>query len=594
MDFNFSRHTSSRYYLLLYIAFWTIAFQNRANTMISHHGNNVYLGDDKNHLSFATVASQSRLSLTRNKQEISRSINTEPSSDSVTDLEFDTDRQESKTITTSALNEQPEDYRSQSAYSKTLYLLINQGCHRANVSGWITIVCSHLNSSSFYSLEFDQNHGEKPVQRLDELHIADTTDTNFKHGIIVDTIDYICGVHYDCSELRVFNLTRVIVDKKAHKLKEWIATFTKLTVLELSYMQYDLIDTYIPDYPSLPNLINLTIDGNHLLQLDFDQIMFRWPGLVKLSANYNNITQIRCTDVKKFTSKFKESSLGIVHNNLTCDKNLLWLIRLFVRKDYIFTDMDQIRCDQEKGTELTWQQWITVFETKICDICDCHSLKKTAIGVNCYNRNLTSLPEGLPPYTKVLNLTSNYIKSLSLPLGSKNWDNVTYVHLDNNLVTSIKAIETNLKLMKNLVALDIRRNKLQEFPIHILEQFKHLDQVNLSDNPWLCDCNTISFQEWLQKHFRKVRDMEQIKCAMDGNDENGVKSMHTNQRLSSRVIYRLSRSELCPQNNGPINWLDFVNVALTATIIVILLKVIMDYFYQKRTSKLPRFFKLNW
>jgi len=151
--------------------------------------------------------------------------------------------------------------------------------------------------------------------------------------------------------------------------------------------------------------------------------------------------------------------------------------------------------------------------------------------------------------------------------------------------------------MRNLAALDIRQNKFQEFPGHILERYTNLDQIHLSNNPWLCnDCETtFAFQEWLQRHFHKVGDKEDIRCGVSGNDENGLKSNTLQQRLSSRVIYKLAKSELCPQDNlvEPYDWLDVVNVCLAASIVLILLKVLMDFVYQHRTKRLPHFFKLN-
>lgn len=239
---------------------------------------------------------------------------------------------------------------------------------------------------------------------------------------------------------------------------------------------------------------------------------------------------------------------------------------------------------------------IAPLETRICDYCDCKSLKKTAISVDCHNKSLTSLPDILPANTKILNLTSNRISSLSVPYRSRNWENVTYVYLEDNLISSLNPLEFSPKFMRNLAALDIRRNKIQEFPSHILEQFINLDQIHLSNNPWLCDCeSTFAFQEWLQRHFHKVGDKEEIRCGIPGNEANGLKSINLDQRLSSRVIYKLSKSELCPQDSleRPYDWLDLVNFSLGIMIVLILSKVLMDYVYQHRTKRLPHFFRFN-
>lgn len=250
----------------------------------------------------------------------------------------------------------------------------------------------------------------------------------------------------------------------------------------------------------------------------------------------------------------------------------------------------------DRLSEMTPSQRVSVLETKICEECDCRSTKRTAIAVDCNNKNLTALPDILPLNTRILNLTSNKIDSLSLSQSTKNWENVTYVLLANNLITSFQPLEVNSKFMRNLAALDLRRNKFQEFPTHIFEQFTNLDQIYLSNNPWLCDCETtFAFQEWLQRQFLKIGDKEEIMCGISGDEENGVRSHQLKQRLSSKIIYRLSKSELCPQETleEPYDWLDVVNVIMGIMILLIFIKVTIDSIYQHRTKRLPQFFSLN-
>ncbi|KAG9508815.1 Protein BTG3, partial [Fragariocoptes setiger] len=454
------------------------------------------------------------------------------------------------------------------------------------------IKCSGLNSSTELNELAAFANESGPQYHLHQLHVSQS-DFNTTFAFLE-----LIAAHYDFTNLRVLNLSNTHIYDVA-RLQRIILQMVKLEILDVSRTGIDSLEFMMFDTGALPNLVQLNIDGNSLKSLDFDVIMKRWPKMQRLSATHNNIGQIKCNNTNKLTGRFVE--IRLMNNTLNCNKALIWLVQLFVYAEEHFgppttpfVDYEHVKCAlPDKGSEMTWTQRLSVLETKTCQQCDCQALKKTAIGVNCYKRGLTHLPESLPTNTKVLNLTSNRIGSLYLPNNSKNWLNVTYVYLDDNVVTSFKGIETNSKLMKNLVALDIRKNRLQEVPIHILDQFTHLDQVHLSDNPWSCDCNTISFQGWLQNHFSGVLDVYHIKCAIYGNDINGVSSLRTNQRLASKIIYRLSKSELCPQNDEPIDWLDVFNISLAIIIVLIIIKVFLDYMYQKRTSKLPRFFKLN-
>lgn len=300
----------------------------------------------------------------------------------------------------------------------------------------------------------------------------------------------------------------------------------------------------------------------------------------------------------KFNNQLE--TIALSNNSINCDnKTHFWLMEQIQNptRGAKFPEHELIRCGApERLIEMTWNQRLSILQTPICDDCECKSIKRTAISVDCHSRNLKTLPDVLPSNTKILNLTSNRISSLEVPQQSKNWENVTYIFLANNLITSFQPLEMKSKFLRNLAALDVRGNKFQEFPSHIFEQFINLDQVHLSNNPWLCECDaTFTFQEWLQRQFQKVGDKEDILCGISGNEENGVRSYNLQQRLSGRVIYRLSKSELCPQDNleEPYDWLDVVNLLLSLSILLIVTKVSLDYIYQRRTKRLPNFFKLN-
>lgn len=420
--------------------------------------------------------------------------------------------------------------------------------------------------------------------------------------VIFKAIDLICD-RFNCSKLSVFNLTgQEISDFSV--LSTWISSWPHLEILDLSNASLNTIESIFQvnanSSKPLKNLSSVILDNNNIVKLDFSYLFEVIPNLRHISLINNSLTTIECNETLRTRVKSQFESINLANNTINCDKSQLWLIKQFINPQTStkFPEHDQIKCSSpDRLVEMTWSQRVSVLETPICDECDCKSLKRTAISVDCHNKNLTALPDVLPVNTKILNLTSNQIHSIGVPQNSKNWENVTYVYLENNLITHFQPLEINSKFMRNLAALDIRRNKFQEFPSHIFEQFINLDQVHLSNNPWLCDCeSTFAFQEWLQRQFQKVGDKEEIICGISGSEENGLRSNSLQQRLSARVIYRLSKSELCPQDNleEPYDWLDIINFVLGITIVLILTKVTLDYTYQRRTKRLPHFFKLNF
>lgn len=431
------------------------------------------------------------------------------------------------------------------------------------------------------------------------------TDTQIHHyqftssysNIVFTVLNLTCS-HFDCSNLTVLNISGQPITDHLN-LTRWVRSWPSLDVMDLRNTSIESIEKLLMNI-NHSSITQMNLDYNNISSLNLTFLNQRMPNLRDFSAVNNVISDIYCNNVITCTSQFR--TLRLAGNAINCNKSQSWFMRHILNHSSKFPDNHLINCSTpENFINMTWNQRISVLDTRLCDDCDCRSLKKSlnALSVDCNSRNLTALPDVLPPNTKVLNLTNNRIDSLGLPHNSKNWENVTYVYLENNIISNFPPppLERNTEYMRNLAALDIRRNRFRKFPTHLFEQFINLDQVHLSNNPWLCDCeSTFAFQEWLQRQFHKVGDKEEIRCGSSGSEVNGFKSKNLEQRLSSRVIYRLSKSELCPPDglDEPWDWLDAVNWGLGILIILILAKLILDYIYQHKTKRLPHFFRLNF
>lgn len=498
-----------------------------------------------------------------------------------------------------------DDLRSLSKGADVIEEMDDSLCKIANITRNSDRSRSAMVERSLNCSRIAENNYRQMVKNMykqpNKLTIQQIEITNSESLVVFSAIDLICD-RFNCSKLTVFNMSGQSIQDFS-VLNTWINLWTQLEVLDLSNTSLSSIQSIIQADSQSPivmqNLTTLILDFNNISELNFDFILDQMPNLRHLSIVNNSIFNISLSESSRFKFDDQLETISLANNSINCDpKTKMWLMERFQASR--FPEHEQIRCSApERLIEMTWNQRISVLKTPICDDCDCKSIKRTAISVDCHNRNLTALPDILPLNTKILNLTSNHISSLEIPEDSKNWENVTYIYLANNLLSSFKPLDKqNSKFLGNLAALDVRGNKFQEFPTNIFEQFINLDQVHLSNNPWICDCDvTFGFQEWLQRQFQKVGDKEDILCGISGSEENGVRSYSlAPQALSGRVIYRLAKSELCPQDDDqekPYDWLDVVNLLLSLAIILILSKVSLDYIYQRRTKQLPKFFKLN-
>lgn len=210
---------------------------------------------------------------------------------------------------------------------------------------------------------------------------------------------------------------------------------------------------------------------------------------------------------------------------------------------------------------------------------------------------MTEFPKSLPSQTKVVDLEHNLIRDISL---TPDWTSVIYLHLKDNQIESLEGLDGNV-YARHIRFLSLESNRLTEVEARVLKQL-NIDQINLKDNPWQCDCNTIAFQLWIQDHSSQITDMDQIRCALpprpgivNGIDADVIQSEYMDRLLFGRTIYKILRSDLCPQpDSSPTYYfLDFASATMAFLTVFIIFKLVYDWWWQRRTGQLPRFFKLN-
>ncbi|KAJ9579090.1 hypothetical protein L9F63_024803, partial [Diploptera punctata] len=201
--------------------------------------------------------------------------------------------------------------------------------------------------------------------------------------------------------------------------------------------------------------------------------------------------------------------------------------------------------------------------------------------INCSYRGLIELPEVLPSSTTTLLVKGNQISSVKPLVSNPYYRNVHDVILDDNIVSSIEDLEGSDWLL-NFRILSLRNNYLKQVPTYALDNALQRNRnagiVNLGNNPWTCDCLfTPSFQDFIIKYRQLVKDIDDVRCSSDSADDNSLTQIQT-----------LSRSSVCHEpSEYLIRPLDLLNGILATLIIIVIGKLMYDYWSFKKTGKLP-------
>lgn len=90
--------------------------------------------------------------------------------------------------------------------------------------------------------------------------------------------------------------------------------------------------------------------------------------------------------------------------------------------------------------------------------------------------------------------------------------------------------------------LDLRNNTLQYLKENVIERFKTIEKLFLSENAWTCNCDVVKFINFYQTFRSKIVDADDIFCA----DGRSFKTLNTRdlciQWIKILVVFSMATS----------------------------------------------------
>lgn len=108
--------------------------------------------------------------------------------------------------------------------------------------------------------------------------------------------------------------------------------------------------------------------------------------------------------------------------------------------------------------------------------CECSAQSKS---VSCHRKRLSTIPEGIPIETRVLDLSKNKLRIIT-PDNFSSFQQLEDLDLSDNLISVVEP--NSFRFQISLRSLDFRRNLIQLVPVGVLSGLTNLSRLDLSHN----------------------------------------------------------------------------------------------------------------
>lgn len=330
------------------------------------------------------------------------------------------------------------------------------------------------------------------------------------------------------------------------------------------------------------SLKNLDLSINNMTVLEERQFQ-DYTNLVELNVTRNSINDL---PRDAFSNNVNIRKLYLAHNSLKAIPfqvfaPMEYLYYLDLSHNYLVTFLDHffkfnknieiLLLNNNNITKITSNALADLTDLKRLDL-SYNSLRSIAMGLfdslskleylSLANNPLVNIASGTfrgLTSLKVLNLSGNKLTQLSFGLLHFS-PSLISLTLDNTLIEMIH--NTELLGVPNLEVLNIRNNRLlKEIETYVLADtpvlreldisgnalsflpqsianLTHLKRLNISENPWACDCRMFWFASWTDSKKHSNLTMSDLSCGPDAYPNDMLPTLHHLNCTKPRIVYK--------------------------------------------------------
>ncbi|CAH1159748.1 unnamed protein product [Phaedon cochleariae] len=366
-------------------------------------------------------------------------------------------------------------------------------------------------------------------------------------------LDHVPGSRLDVKDIRHLRWTRSDIAD----INEALIHPQKLTELELSYNNISHLQNF--QFREFNSLRSLNLSHNSINDLPREAFNNHSTKLRKLCLSHNSLKAI---PFQVFSPLNDTVELDLSYNHL-----VTFLDHFFKFNNNI----EVLLLNNNNLTKITSNALADLTKLTRLDL-SYNSLQSISMGLfdslsNLLYLNLANNPllnmasgtfRGLGDL-RVLNLSNNKLSSLSFGLLHFS-PLLTSLTLDDTLIEVIH--NTELLGVPNLETLNLRRNKklreietyvfadtpvLRELDIsgndltflpHTIANLTELKRLNISDNPWACDCRMFWFAPWAASKKKSNITMSDLSCGPYAYPNDMLPTLQHLNCIGPRVVYK--------------------------------------------------------
>lgn len=314
-----------------------------------------------------------------------------------------------------------------------------------------------------------------------------------------------------------------------------------------------------------------------------------------INVSHNNITTVDVYDVllndhnlsdllSNHYEEYADTTVSLNSNPFDCDCRLYEFFKYLSRstdarkKSVKFSMIYNLICDKPSYfhntpvLQMRSDQFICDLKENCSSPCHCYyRVHDHSTIVNCSGHQLKELPNHIPFNTSILHFENNLLTNVS-SFNQPEWDNLTKVVLDNNQILSIN----DWRIPQKLQFVSLKGNRIRQLPESFLNSTSTKDEffVNLSSNPWTCNCSTVNFKTWLAENFRNVPDAKDVLCSQ---------RLKQNGSLSRISVLSIADDVMCPLNDWPYR-VQMITVATVCAILAVSFLVVSVLYYRNKQT----------